>query len=158
MEIHRDLEAGDELAAALKTVAEEAAKRLGESGQQCGALRIILKTRGESFTAERKFSAPLTRTAAIEQALHVFVRQTGRDDLCGVVLVLRDLSPATGPQLSLWQQRIQKDERAELRATVRERLSARFGSHTIRTAADFALQRKPRFAQLVCAKRGILLP
>jgi DNA polymerase-4 len=158
MEIRRDLEAAGDLAATLKATALEASKRLAESGQQCGALRMILKTRGDSFTAERKFSIPLTGTATFEQALHVFALQTGRDDLCGMVLILRDLLPAAGPQLSLWQHRIQRDERAARCATVRARLSAKFGSNTIRTATDFARQRQPRFAQLVCAKRGILLP
>jgi nucleotidyltransferase/DNA polymerase involved in DNA repair len=158
MEIPRDLEAGDDLAASLKAVAAEAAHRLAESGQQCGALRMILKTRGDSFTAEREFSIPLTGTATFEQALHVFARQTGRDDWCGVVLILRDLLPAAGPQFSLWQQRIQRDERAARCATVRARLNTKFGSQAIRTATDYARQRKPRFAQLVCAKRGILLP
>jgi len=158
MEIRRDLEAGDDLASTLKTVSEEAAQRLAESGQQCGALRFTLKTRGEHFFGERTFSSPQTGQAAIEQVLHVFACQTGRDDLCGVVLVLCDLSPAAGPQLSLWQHRIQRDERAARCATVRARLNTKFGSQAIRTATDYARQRKPRFAQLVCAKRGILLP
>jgi len=142
---------------AIHALSEEAAQKLLECRQQCGFLRVTLRTTSREQVHSIKLAKPIRRADTFESALSRLITEDQTRNLRRISLSLENLSFAPQSQGALWQNS-SRDRLIEQIEKARSILDKKYGHLTIQSGRDFVRQAPPRFAQLIYARRGIYLP
>lgn len=147
-----------DIESALHNLSVRLGHELESRGLQAGVLQLILETQSEDLVREHKLSRPCAGREQLYCLLHDLLPDKQKEPWREIRVALHSLTPRFRPQVNLWQNQHSITEVNHPLQAASERLQKKFGFQVLRSGREYSHEVPPRFAQLICALKGISLP